>query len=323
MKQTTWEVNGWLASLKPLWLMAVCTCAVVMHAGAVQARETGSGVVQSCTDTQWSKSALLQLANDQFELASAEQPAMIERLALCLKEDDPQLRDAIGFSGLSQLLRSEVVDQASIRRLYLQLSSDVAAAKNNRSGVYLPFAVLVLSELARVDRKQPYLSDAERTQLVALAATQMQTITDYRGFDEVVGWRHQVAHSADLLLQLILNQALDGKSVQTLVNAIDGQISPAGHSYIFGEPERLARPVLYAMMRQDVPESFWREKLTLWAKPSHIDSWEQAFTSTQGLAQRHNRSAFLSQLMLPASTSTNPALQALAPLVAQALKQVP
>ncbi|QSX29268.1 DUF2785 domain-containing protein [Shewanella cyperi] len=311
------------------WLLGVCVCAGIVIASGAKAADAQlntqlqASTAQSCTDSNWTKPLLLQLARKGFEVADAERDALAERLAACLAEADPELRDGIGFTGLSHWLRAGALSEGRIRSLYINLSQDVSSGKNSSSGVYLPFAVLTLSELARVDRVKPYLTDNQRGQLVTLATSHMHGISDYRGFDDAMGWRHQVAHAADLLLQLGLNPALDGVAIQALVNAIDNQISPKGHFYIFGEPERLARPVLYAMLREDIPEAFWREKISIWTKPVHIEGWEPAFSSSKGLAERHNRRAFLGALLLAMSASQNTSLQTLTPLVRDAFNQLP
>jgi hypothetical protein len=56
------------------------------------------------------------------------------------------------------------------------------------------------------------------------------------------GWRHGVAHGADLLLQLALNPAVDRAGLDRLLGAVAAQVAPREHSYIYGESERLARP---------------------------------------------------------------------------------
>jgi len=41
--------------------------------------------------------------------------------------------------------------------------------------------------------------------LLNAAANYLVALRDYRGFDDGVGWRHGVAHAADLLAQLALS----------------------------------------------------------------------------------------------------------------------
>jgi hypothetical protein len=112
-------------------------------------------------------------------------------------------------------------------------------------------------------------------------------VRDYRGFDEREGWRHGVAHGADFALQLALNPALDRAALDRLLGAIASQVVPrGGHFYVYGEPERLAAPVLYIGKRNlhDVDE--WRKWFAALAEPKPLASWRDAFKSQAGLAKR-------------------------------------
>src|SRR5690606_22331598 len=93
------------------------------------------------------------------------------------------------------------------------------------------------------------LTPAQRIALVTTATTYVEGVRDWRGFDETDGWRHGVAHGADLLMQLALNPALEKPQLDPILAAVARQVAPAGHFYIYGEPERLARPVVFALQR--------------------------------------------------------------------------
>lgn len=276
-----------------------------------------------CVDAQWSKARLIDLAHSDFALPDSERDEVAIRLSACLAQSEPELRDTLAFSGLSQWLRASALKEETVRSLYDQLSADIGNRKNDPNGVYLPFAILTMAELARVDRITPYLEPGERVALSKLAADTMASIRDYRGFDDSLGWRHQVAHSADLLLQLVLNPAVSSTAVMQLIESLQSQISPAGHFYVYGEPERLARPILYAMLRDDISDTFWQTQLAHWSTAAHIDSWDQAFASHQGLAERHNRKAFFAALLLGVYGSKQPRLQAMQPAIEAAMKKLP
>jgi hypothetical protein len=184
----------------------------------------------------------------------------------------------------------------------------------DRRGFRQPFAALVLSEVARTDRVEAWMSVEQRDDLVERAARYVTSIRDYRGFDAKNGWRHGVAHGADLLLQLVLNPAVDRASVDRLLSAVAAQVAPPGeHSYIEGESERLARPVLFAAQRGFYSPDEWREWLTRVASPAPLASWDAAFTSRAGLARRHNVHAFIQVLYVNARESSQQNVQALIP----------
>ena len=157
------------------------------------------------------------------------------------------------------------------------------------------------------------------------ATLYLQSVRDYRGFATGEGWRHGVAHSADLLMQLALNPAVDKGQLKRIASAVQTQIAPAaGHSYIFGESERLARPVLYAARRALLDAAWWQAWVQAVASPAPFATWDAAFESTAGLSRLHNTKAFLLALYANLQESKNEALQnTLLPPVRDALLKLP
>ncbi len=235
-------------------------------------------------------------------------------MAGCLADPDPVLRDEIGFEALSAWMRSEKLATATVQSLRTLLLLRLKAA--DPQGVSRPFAALALAEVARVDRRKPYLSPAERQELVAAAAAYLSNVRDYRGYDEQAGWRHGVAHGADLMLQLALNPALGRAEHEAILAAIASQVLPA-HFYIYGEGERLMAPVFYLARRDILTAAEWEAWITrLLATRKPILPTSQA-----ALAQLHNLKQFLYPLFASLNQSQDAAQrERLLPAVTRALK---
>lgn len=280
-------------------------------------------VAASCPPAGWDAARLGELKASAF--AVAESPTR-EGLALglldCLGSADPMLRDGVAFEAWSTWLRAGLLDEATRRRALLQLQAAIAPARADATGFSQPFAALVLSELARSDRKQAWMTPAERAVLVEAAANYVESVRDYRGFIAGEGWRHGVAHGADLLMQLALNPALDKPQLDRILSAVAAQVAPAGHAYVFGEPERLARPALFVAARGLHSEAEW----TAWfAKVAAAPEggWNGVFADAGALARRHDVRAFLLGMYVQARDSQQPAVQALLPGLRAQLELVP
>lgn len=145
-------------------------------------------------------------------------------------------------------------------------------APDDAAGFRKPFAALVLSEVARADRITPALSLSEREALIDAAIRYITDIKDYRAYDAVQGYRHAVAHAADLVLQLAVNPAIGAPSVERLMTALAHQISPDNV----------------------VSEAFWDAWFAaLVPSPSstaHLPAAEQVFVRAR---RHHNTMAFL------------------------------
>ena len=234
----------------------------------------------------------------------------------CLRSPDPVLRDATGFTALQTLMRKQRIDTAGLHTIRTRL---LASLKTPDAGGFAQsFAALVLAEVVRADRVTPFLSGAERHELVRAASTYLESVRDYRGFDPAEGWRHGVAHGADLMLQLALNPAISGADHEQMLAAIATQVAPPGtHFYRYGEGERLMAPVFYLARRDTLDGAQWEAWFArLPAAPSG------PLTETS-LARRHNLKGFLYPLYASLSESRDAAQRArLLPVVTKALKQL-
>lgn len=244
----------------------------------------------ACPPPQAPVQTLRALAEARWQLAD---PAAREPLALallpCLASPDPELRDTLAFTALSTWLRGEALSADAARRLGAHALQVLAAPDGQ--GFDAPFAALLLAEVARVDRQRPLWSQAEREQVLGVAERYLSLTRDYRGFDPVHGWRHAVAHGADLMMQLALNPALGRPELDRIRAAVAAQVAPSTHFYIFGESERLMRPVVFMARRGLHEADEWKTWMTELAAAARGAPGAAPDMAT--LARQHNTKAFL------------------------------
>lgn len=277
-----------------------------------------------CPPTPHTRASLEALKADGFRVEeSARRGALALGLLDCLDAPDPVLRDGIAFEAWYTWLRADQLDQATRAQALDRLLPMVAPEAEPGDGFRAPFAALVLSEIARTDRVSPWLEPAGRQGLLDAGSAYLASVRDYRGFDEREGWRHGVAHGADLMLQLVLNPALDKAQLDQALAAVASQVAPAGHAYVYGEPERLARPVLYAALRGLHAEADWKAWFEALATPAPAATWREAIGTQAGLARRHDLRAFLLALQVEVRGSDKPGLVAMQPGLDAALRNLP
>lgn len=248
--------------------------------------------------------------------------ASLITLVACLGNPDPAIRDKIAFERLSGALRSGEVDRETLLAIEANLLTLLGQA--DPQGFKRPFASLTLAEVARTDRIKPWMTDINRQGLVDTAANYLTTLTDYRAFDDQEGFRHGVAHGADFAMQLALNRALNKTQLDQLLAAIATQIAPAqGVAYWAGEPDRLARPVIFIAQRKLHSDAEWKTWFEKVMDPKPLVAWDQAFTSELGIRKHHNVRAFLLSLFATASTSEDAGIKQLLDPVRNSLKLVP
>lgn len=253
---------------------------------------------------------------------AAADAADLDALAACLGDPDPAVRDGFAYTLWTDGLRGQHLGADQLRHSLYRLTAMAAAPADDR-GFRQPFAALVLAEVARTDRIAAWMTDAELHALAETGVTYLRGVADYRGFTPGEGWRHGVAHGADLALQLALNPRLSRTDADLLLGAIAAQIAPAAAPYYrHGEAGRLARPVLFLARRGDIDDAAW----AAWFRSLHPDSgvrWKEAYASDAGLAALHNSTAFAQAVYTSAAESPNPQIRRLAPLAIEMLKALP
>ena len=273
-----------------------CTAAATLTFAGILFASTARA--EACPPTGMSREQLVDLQAHEFAVAhSARRQALALDLVACLGSADPTLRDKIAFEALAAWMRGKQLTAATVSAIRDRLLPQLAPDFRDPTGFQQSFAVLVMAEVVRVDRVDAFMTDQQLQQLVDASARYLQSVRDYRGFDEREGWRHGVAHSSDLMLQLAVNPRTSKAQLDQMLAAIASQIAPAGeHFYVYGEGNRLAQAVFYIAKRKLHTADEWRKWFEQVAAPAPLAKWADAWTSQRGLAKHHNTMAFLSTL---------------------------
>lgn len=281
-------------------------------------------VSTKCLSNKWQKSDLLQLKEEKFSLENkTEKDALALQLLNCLASPDPILRDGIAFEALSYWLRNDQLSQSIYIQMFNHLTHVLNSNVEDFHGVYQSFSILTLSEVARVDRKLPFLTDKQRVYLVKIGTGYLTNLKDYRGFSDKVGFRHGIAHSSDLMLQLTLNPAIKKPQLDKILKSLASQTSAhEQHSFINGEPKRIAMAVLYAFLREEYSVDDWNLWLKSVTKPSPFEQWQNVYQSEKGLIKLHNIQNFLYALYATIKPSKNEKLVQMIPSLEKAIKEV-
>lgn len=242
-----------------------------------------------------------------LDMDQPSREALAKALLPCLGDQDPALRDGVAYTSLSQMMRSELIGVETVAELQADLL-DMLLDAEDPTGFTAPFAALVLAEVARTDRISPWMDDDGRSALITAAHEYLEDLTDYRGFSDTDGWRHGVAHTGDLLMQLSLNPRLTRPQAEAILAAVALKAGPADHAYVFGESERLAAPVMYLARREMFSEAEWTDWFTsLW--PAEDPLREDVYASEAALAKLHNLKAFSQAIYVSAKASNDAAYE--------------
>lgn len=255
---------------------------------------------QPCPPAGMSVQQLVDLKAHEFAVPDeARRQSLALDLLPCLGSTDPQLRDGMAFEALSKWLRDKQLSAATAGTIRERLVVQLAPDHPDPAGVERPFAALALAEVVRFDRIEPFMTDRQLQQIVDAGTRYLESIRDYRGFDEREGWRHAVAHAADMMLQLAVNPRTSKAQLDQMLAAIATQVAPAGeHFYIHGEGNRLAQAVFYIAKRKLHTADEWRKWFEQVGSPAPLAKWDDAWASQRGIASHQNTMQFLTTLYL-------------------------
>ncbi len=303
--------------------MKYVALAAATFLAACASAPAGATQVTACPPAGYDRASLEALRAAEFQIADDTERANFARsLIPCLASPDPFLRDQIAYEGLTNLLRRQQLS-VSVRT---DLTNQTLAMMRgpDPDGFARPFAALALSELVRADRINGYYDDMMYDEVVARSAEYVRGIRDYRGFDEREGWRHGVAHGADLLMQIVLDPNFNEASHMVAIrDAVASQVAPTTHFYTYGESERLMRPILFMARRGVFTEAEWTAWFERLMQPAPLNEWSDAFSSQAGLAKRHNMTAFIQAVWINARLSESTADDVLLPGAEAALRGLP
>lgn len=277
-------------------------------------------VSAACPPAGSTRASLVALKAGDFTVEDDKQRQQLAiGLLDCLGHPDPLLRDGIAYEALDGWVRGKGLAAATLKILQERLAAQLGARDGDKAGFRQPFAALVMAALVAADRERRFIDDAAYVELVDIAADYFESIRDYRGFDARAGWRHGIAHGADLLTQLAVHPRTSAAQVDRIVGALATQVAPSsGHFYIYGEPERMALPLVYIAQRGIYSAEQWRE---WFAGIADVPEDGNLFGSQAALARRHNLQALLLVLHVNASESSDALLRStLLPAVTASLR---
>ncbi|MDJ0920378.1 MAG: DUF2785 domain-containing protein [Henriciella sp.] len=309
---TSWTSKaGLLAAITTA--LSGCAVAPQSHAEPQTCLEPGSVQDQ----------AKLYRENSYEPLGDEGYAGVANLLVSCLGAPDPDVRDGIGYEGLSALLRGEKLIVPEVQNLRSTLIETLSEDTPDPAGYLKPFAVLALSEVIRVHRIEPYMSEPEKAKTLSAVLDYLDGITDFRGFDDVEGWRHGVAHAADALLQVSLAPDFTAEDHARILDTIGRKVVLSDHAYVFGEGERLARPLFYIARAGKVSDETWRSFFETLSDPAPLDTWGEAFKSRKALTRLHNTKQALKTLYLFTIAAQNRENPLEIPGLEAALQQLP
>jgi hypothetical protein len=231
--------------------------------GAFVAGGAGDAGARIAHDKTWWRQII---ANDFTPPEGASLSALVHELSGQLASADPELRDDIAYSILTQWLYVKRLVPPGLRQ---ELIAEWVAnlrhgigGRDTDSVLRRSFSALMLSVAVALDNDTAYLDRREFEALLQSSLDYLRDEQDTRGFDASKGWLHSVAHTADLLKFLGRSRHLAVRQQGMILAAIAAKLERLDHVLVHGEDERLARAVVSIAARPDADHEAFRSFLS-------------------------------------------------------------
>jgi len=224
--------------------------------------------------------------------------ALASELSTLLGSPDPELRDDLAYSILAHWIYRNDLSTATLASLTDEWTSNLQIGLGEsgaNSVLKRSFSALCLSEIAKREKKKPYLGSARYHALLAQAISYLQAERELRGYDEELHWIHATAHTADLLAALAGSPMLSKDEGAAILRSIAARLSTAPQVYTQGEQGRLAAAVVAVVRRNDFEPSNFDAWL---AGIQHEDRDVWSSTTLQSLARYQNHQYLLQALVV-------------------------
>jgi hypothetical protein len=220
------------------------------------------------------------LASNEFAIPEGHSvqeltPALVELLG----SPDPELRDDVAYTALVYwVTRQQLYSDDELRQLTNTLRDglyDQLIENPTNSVLRRSFSALALSVLAYHDLTASFWSEDDVHALVETACDYLLAEQDVRGYHNGTGWRHAVAHTADLMKFLARNpKSSEGDHLRMLNTMAERLMKPVAYVYIHDEDERLTQAVTDILKRRTLTDAVligWMERIRDW-KQEHANS---------------------------------------------------
>lgn len=171
---------------------------------------------------------------------------------------DPVIRDELVYPALARLLYRDHLELAENIKIAELLFTErflfYKIGEMDLPSVYTrTFSALQIAVILFKHNEKPFLSKKQIVEMYNLFIKYFEQENDLRGYDDVNGWAHSVAHAADVFKQFVQAKELSVELVDFL-RVIKDKIAQSRYFFINNEDERIISAVDLLIKRDILPK---------------------------------------------------------------------
>ncbi len=213
-----------------------------------------------------------------FTFDGLDKHAVLTGCLTHIGDPDSHIRDDIVYPAFAHLLHDNHFTKEELREITDRLMTEEYLTRDMTnvdadSVLTRSFTTLQIAILIFVHRRDG-LFDADtikRYFQYYLAYFKKETVLD--GYDPKVGWKHAIAHAADLFHQFAQVNELDGGELLAMLDAIRDKLCVDDHLFASDEDERMTSAIVAAIDRHLIDE----DDLLQWLKALDPAHWPTTY----------------------------------------------
>jgi len=185
----------------------------------------------------------LQIEKEKSDPFEGKDPwKLVEDMLPYIGHEDPRIRDGIIYECLAMISgRLSKEERVKLSSLYLSaeyLFYDVEN-KEKTSVLTRSFTLLQLVVLLYYHNQEALLDEEFVANIACALVDYLDKEQILEGYDPVLGWKHTLAHSADVLGQLLLSKEIRDVDKENLLDQFLLKVQVGEYSYGHNEDERI------------------------------------------------------------------------------------
>jgi hypothetical protein len=204
---------------------------------------------------------------EEFAFTGQNHLDLVEQCMQYIGDQDGEIRDHVIYPALAHLLHDNHLSKEELTHIATRLIGDeyLTFDINNKeqwSVLKRSFTLLQLVILLYVHRRDKVFSESLVRQIFNQFVAYCKQETVFTGYDEMVGWVHAIAHSGDVMVQLVQLEEVSSEDVHCLLDIVFEWFTQEDYLFISDEDERIVGMMEHALRLGKVSE----EELAEWVR---------------------------------------------------------
>ncbi len=186
---------------------------------------------------------LKELKQNKFDFSKIDPTALAYELIESIGDKDGEIRDGLIYPVLAHLLHDDVIDRKELvnvtkllitdRCLFFDMKNEIEYSVLTRSFTTLQLAILMYKH-----NQLSLFSDDLFNHVVDVFINYYENETDFRGYEEGIGWLHSIAHAGDMFTQIVKNESISNDQLERIFDVVKDKFKIYEYMFVHDEDER-------------------------------------------------------------------------------------